>query len=53
MMAFAFIGLMRIMASPEKAVVARPAPASPSVHLRGASAGTITLQIELRSARVP
>jgi hypothetical protein len=36
MMAFAFIGLMRIMASPEKAVVARPAPASPSVHLRGA-----------------
>src|SRR5207244_12353129 len=36
MMAFAFIGLMRIMASPEKTVVARPAPASPSVHLRGA-----------------
>jgi hypothetical protein len=35
MMAFAFIGLMRIMASPEKTVVARPAPASPSV-LRGA-----------------
>src|SRR5258707_765460 len=26
MMAFAFIGLMRIMASPEKTVVARPAP---------------------------
>jgi len=25
-MAFAFIGLMRIMASPEKTVVARPAP---------------------------
>jgi hypothetical protein len=36
MMAFAFIGLMRMMASPEKTVVARPAPASPSVHLRGA-----------------
>jgi hypothetical protein len=29
MMAFAFIGLMRIMASPEKTVVARPASASP------------------------
>jgi len=28
-MAFAFIGLMRIMASPEKAVVARPASRQP------------------------
>ena len=29
MMAFAFISLMRIIASPEKAVVARPAPRQP------------------------